>query len=91
VKQSLADKNISVLKHPFVTGFSPCDFYLFSKVQNALKGTHFQFADEVILKMTNLPNRVIAGDPQHCSEQWKIRMHQSPLCNPILPHLCYML
>jgi transposase len=42
VKQFLADKCISVLEPPPNSlDLAPCDFYLFPKLENALKGTQF--------------------------------------------------
>ncbi|GFV86871.1 hypothetical protein TNCV_2198231 [Trichonephila clavipes] len=43
VKQFLADKCITVLKHPpYAPDLTPYDVYLFLKVKNSLMGTHFQ-------------------------------------------------
>jgi hypothetical protein len=39
-------------------------------MKSALKGTHLQSVKEGLL------NRVSADDPQHCFDQWKIRMQQ---------------
>jgi hypothetical protein len=62
-----------MFEHPLHSlDLAPFDFYLFSKLKSALKGTHFQPADEV--KSVDLLNRVSADDLQHCFEQWKICM-----------------
>jgi hypothetical protein len=77
VKQFLADKCIPVLEHPaYSPDLAPCDFYLFPKLKNALKGPHFQSVDEVNSKTAGLLNRVSADDLQHCFGQWKIRMQR---------------
>jgi hypothetical protein len=55
---------------------APCDLCLFSKVESALKGTHFQSVSEAKLKMVVLLNRVSADDLQHCFQQWKFCMQQ---------------
>jgi hypothetical protein len=48
VKQFLANKCIPVLKlPPHSLDLAPCDFYLFPKLKNTLKGTHFQSVNEV--------------------------------------------
>jgi hypothetical protein len=45
VKQFLADKCIPVLQHPvYSLDLAPCDFYLFPKVKNVLKGTHLSLS-----------------------------------------------
>ena len=39
VKQFLASKNITVLEHPpYSPDLAPCDFFLFPKINSALKG-----------------------------------------------------
>ncbi|GFX91687.1 hypothetical protein TNCV_3682731 [Trichonephila clavipes] len=48
VKQLLTDKRITVLEHPPYSPHLPLfDFYPFSKVKNAFKGTHFQSVEEI--------------------------------------------
>jgi transposase len=48
VKQFLAHKYIPVLEQPpYSPDLAPCDFYLCPKLKSALKGTHFQSADEL--------------------------------------------
>jgi hypothetical protein len=58
VKQFLTDKCIPVLEPPLpnFVGFTPCDFYLFSKLKSALKGTHFKSVDELMTCSTALNN-----------------------------------
>ena len=42
VKQFLANKNITVLKHPpYSPDLAPCNLYLFPKIKSVLKETHF--------------------------------------------------
>ena len=42
----LADKNITVLEQPsYSPDLAPCDFFLFPKVKNIIKGTHFSSTD----------------------------------------------
>ena len=43
IRKLLAEKNIVVLKHsPYSPGLAPCDFFLFIKTKNIIKGTHFE-------------------------------------------------
>jgi hypothetical protein len=74
MEQFLDDTFIPLLQHPlYSTDLPPCDFCLFPKLKNALKGTHFQSVDDVRSKTAEILNKVSADDPQHCSEQWKIQ------------------
>jgi hypothetical protein len=67
MKQFLADKCIAMLEPPpHSSDLAPCDFYLFPKVKNALKGTHFRSVDEMKSKTADLLNRASADDLQHC-------------------------
>jgi hypothetical protein len=45
-------------------------------VKSALKGAHFQTANEVKLEIADLMYRVSVDDLQHCFEQWRIHMQQ---------------
>jgi hypothetical protein len=77
MKQFLADKCIPVLQHSLYSpDLVPYVLYLFPKVKNALKGTHFESVDEVKSETADPLNRVSADDLQHCSEQWKILMQR---------------
>ena len=43
IQKFLANKNITVLEQPpNLPDLAPCDFFLFRKVKNIIKGTHFQ-------------------------------------------------
>ena len=44
----LADKNIKVLEQrPYSPDLASCDFFLFPKVENIIKGTHFSSTDAI--------------------------------------------
>ena len=48
IRKFLADKNITVLgQPPYSPDFAPCDFFLFPKVKNIIKGTHFSSTDSI--------------------------------------------
>jgi len=48
--------------------------YVFPKIKSALKGTRFESVDAVNAKATELTNKLLEDDLQHCFQQWKIRM-----------------
>jgi len=57
VKQFLANKNITVLKHPpYSPDLTPCDFYLFPKIKLVLKETHFVSVENMKAKMMEILN-----------------------------------
>ncbi|GFX78642.1 uncharacterized protein TNCV_30821 [Trichonephila clavipes] len=70
-----ADKLFTLPQHPpYSQDLTRCDFYLFIKMKNALKGTHFESIDEVKAKTANLLKMVTPNEAQSCFERWKTRM-----------------
>ena len=42
IRKFLAKNNIAVLEHPpYSPDLAPCDFFLFPKLKEVIKGTHF--------------------------------------------------
>ena len=55
VKTFLANHNIPILDHPpYSPDLAPCDFFLFTKVKSALKGTRFESVEAVKEKATEV-------------------------------------
>ena len=78
VKQSLANKNITVLEHPpYSPDLAPCNFYLFSKIKSVLKGTHFVSVENVEAKTAEILNSLTEHDLRNCFEHWQ---HRIQLC-----------
>ena len=50
---------------------SPCDFFLFPRLKNHLKGRHFRTLDNIQRSVTNELKSIPAEAFQHCYEQWK--------------------
>jgi len=50
---------------------SPCDFFLFSRLKNQLKGRHFPILDNIQKSVTDKLKGIPAEAFQHCYEQWK--------------------
>jgi hypothetical protein len=48
-------------------------FFLFTKIRSALKGTRFDSVDEVKAKVTEFMNKLSEDELQQCFQQWKIR------------------
>ena len=77
VKTLLTKHKITVLEHPLYSpDLAPCDFFLFPKIKSALKGTRFESVDAVKAKATELMNKLLEDDLQHCFQQWKICMER---------------
>ncbi|GFV71560.1 putative mariner transposase [Trichonephila clavipes] len=75
VKRFLAKHSIPVLEHPpYSPDLEPCDFYLFSKVKSALKGTRFESVEAVKKKAARVLKEMTNDVFQHCFQQLKIRM-----------------
>ena len=50
IRKFLVNKNITVLEQPpppYSPDLGPCDFFLFPKVKNITKGTHFSSSDAI--------------------------------------------
>jgi len=67
----LAEKSIPVVPQPpYSPDLSPCDFFLFLRLQNHLKGRHFGTLDN-IQNVTDETKGIQAEAFHHCYEQWK--------------------
>jgi len=75
VKKFLTKRKITVSEHPpFSPHLAPCDFFLFPKIKSAFKGIRFESVDAVKAKVTELMNKLLEDDFQHCFQQWMIRI-----------------
>ena len=73
-------KSIPVVpKPPISPDLSPCDFFLFPRLKNDLKGRHFVTLDNIQKSVTNKLKGIPAEAFQHCYEQWKQRLRQCVL------------
>ena len=61
IQEFRADKNITVLEQPpYSPDLAPSDFFLFPKLKNIIKGTHFSSTDVI----TNTVTKELRGLPQ---------------------------
>jgi len=75
INEFLAEKNISVVfQPPYSRDLSPCDFFLFPRLKNRLKGRHFGTLDNIQKSVTDELKGIPAEVSQHCYEQWKQRL-----------------
>jgi len=72
INEYLVEKNIHVVPQPpYWPDLSPCDFFLFPRLKNHLKGRHFGTLDNIQKVVTDELKGIPAEAFQHCNEQWK--------------------
>jgi hypothetical protein len=70
VRELLAEKQIVVLPHPpYSPDLAPCDFFIFPKIKNNLKGHHFSTLTNVQTAATQALNTLTVEDFQGCYEE----------------------
>jgi hypothetical protein len=77
VREILASKQITVLRHPPCSPYlAPSDFFLFPKIDEILKGRHFDDIDDIRSNMTAALKAIPQNQFQNCFEGWTRRSHQ---------------
>ena len=77
INEFLAVKNIPVVPQaPYSPDLSPCDFFLFTRLKNHLKGRHFGTLVNIQRSVTDELKGIPAEVFQHCYEQWKQRLRR---------------
>jgi hypothetical protein len=72
VREFLAKKSITKLDHPpYLPDLSHCDFWLFPKLENALKGQRFVDIPDIQRNVTTLLRGIPENDFQDCFRQWQ--------------------
>ena len=56
--------------------FSPCDFFLFSKLKKQLLGIQFNDDNEILTALEQATDSLRKEDFKNCFEDWFIRMHK---------------
>jgi transposase len=75
VREFLAEKSITKINHPpYSPDLSPCDFWLFPKLKNALKGQRFADIPDIKRNVTTLLQGIPENDFQDCFRQWHHRL-----------------
>ncbi|GFW32557.1 uncharacterized protein TNCV_677141 [Trichonephila clavipes] len=71
----LASKNIPVAPQPpYSPDLSPCDFFLFPKLKNHLKGHHFGTLENIRTAVTDQLKAIPISEFHQCYEEWKKRL-----------------
>ncbi|GFT55919.1 putative transposase [Trichonephila clavipes] len=77
VNRFLASKNIPVASQPpYSPDLSPCDFFLFPKLKNHLKGHHFGTLENIQTVVTDQLKAIPMSEFHQCCEEWKKRLQR---------------
>ncbi|CAF4076146.1 unnamed protein product [Rotaria sp. Silwood2] len=61
---------------PYFPDLSPCDFFLFPKLKNQLRGIWFNDDNEMLTALQQAIDSLTKEDFKNCFEDWFIRMHK---------------
>lgn len=74
-KELLRTSNVNLLDHPpYSPDLAPCDFSLFPKMKEPLRGKRFESIEELTIEVQNSLNSFKIEDFHHCYKQWFHRM-----------------
>ena len=77
IREFLAKNNIAVLKQPpHSSDLAPCDFFLFPKLKEVIKGTRFQDSEAIKIAVTRELRAVPDESFQECMEAWQMRLEK---------------
>ena len=77
VIEILAKKGIPVVPQPpYSPDLSPCDFFLFPKLNFHLKGRHFGTVENIEKAVTDQLKAIPVSDYQRCYEKWEQRLRR---------------
>ncbi|GFW08910.1 putative transposase [Trichonephila clavipes] len=72
VNRFLASKNIPVAPQPpYSPDLNPCDFFLFPKLKNHLKGHYFGTQENIQTAVTDQLKAIPISEFHQCYEEWK--------------------
>jgi len=73
-REFLAKNKITTMGHPpYSPNLAPCDFYLFPKVKNIMRGEHLVDVDTIKRETTKPLKELTKEDMQHCFQEWEKR------------------
>jgi len=77
INEFLVEKSIPIVPQPpYSPDLSPCDFFLFPRLKNYLKGCRFCTLDSIQKSVTDELKGIPTEAFQHCYEQWKQRLRR---------------
>ena len=75
LSQSQTSKGITVVPQSPSPDLSPCDFSLFPKLKNALKGRHFGTWENIQKSVKDMEKTIPVEDLQRCKQKWEQSLH----------------
>jgi len=61
----------TIERPPYSSDLSPCDFSLFDKIENALRGSHLAAVENIKAETTRVLKAIAESEFQMCSVSWK--------------------
>ncbi|GFW98064.1 putative transposase [Trichonephila clavipes] len=68
-----SDRRLTLPYSPYL---SPCDFFLFPKLKNHLKGHHFGTLENIQMAVTDQLKAIPISEFHQCYEEWKKRLQR---------------
>ena len=77
VTEVLTSKGIPVVPQPtYISDLRPCEFFIFPKLKNVLKGRHLGTLENNQKSLTGMMKTIPVEDFQRCYQKWEQRLHQ---------------
>ena len=77
IQEFLAKNNIAVLEQPpYSPDLAPCDFFLFPKLKEVIKGTRFQDSEAIKTAVVRELQAISEESFQECVEAWQRRLEK---------------
>ena len=77
IREFLAKNNIAVLKQPpYSPDLAPCDFFLFLKLKEVIRGTRFQDSEAIKTAVTRKIRAIPEESIQECVEAWQRKLEK---------------
>ena len=77
IYQFLAERNVTMLDHPpYSLDLAPCNFFLFSKLKEVIKGVHFPDMEAIKKAMMTKLKHIPEESFQEYMETWQNRMRK---------------
>ena len=77
IREFFAKNNIAVLEQPLYSpDLAPCDFFLFPKLMEVIKGTRFQDSEAIKTAVMRKLRAISKESFQECMEAWQKRLEK---------------
>ncbi|CAF1071690.1 unnamed protein product, partial [Didymodactylos carnosus] len=77
VNEFLAENRVEPYRNPPCSpDLSPCDFFMFAKLKNQLRGIRFDDDNAMLNALEQAIGSLIKDDFKNCFDDWFIRMHK---------------